>query len=130
MNARRESGFTLIELVMVLMVLAIGIPALINLGTNCVRGMHQGAYVTTATSLAQEKLETIVGDEALASRGFAYITSANYPAEATITGFPGYSRSVTIAPDTVYNAVTFRNVSVTVTAPDATPVTLFTWVIN
>jgi prepilin-type N-terminal cleavage/methylation domain-containing protein len=125
-----QRGYTLIELVMVLMVLAVGVPPLISLGSNCVQNLRQGAYVTTATTLAQEKLEAIVGDRALVSRGWTYIAAGNYPAESPVTGFAGFSRSVTVSADSTYNAVVYRNVSVTVTAPDNTQVTLFTWVVQ
>ncbi|MBI5838391.1 MAG: prepilin-type N-terminal cleavage/methylation domain-containing protein [Candidatus Eisenbacteria bacterium] len=123
-------GFTLIELVLVLMVLAVGIPPLISLGNNCLQSLHQGAYVTTATSLAQEKLENVAQDRALVSRGWSYIVAGNYPAESPVTGFPGYARATTIATDSTYSGVTYRNVSVTVTAPDNTQVTLFAWVVQ
>ncbi|HVP37546.1 MAG TPA: prepilin-type N-terminal cleavage/methylation domain-containing protein [Candidatus Saccharimonadales bacterium] len=125
-----QRGFTLVELVLVLMLLGLCLPPLINVGSNCVQKLHQGAYVTTATSLAQEKLEIILADRSIPSRGFAYITAANYPAENPVAGFPGYQRTTTVAADSSYSSVTFRNVSVTVTAPDGTQVTLFTWVVS
>lgn len=123
-----QRGFTLIELVMTLMLLAIGVPALITLGNQCLQNLHQGAYNTTATALCQEKLERILNDVDNSSRGTAYVVSGNYPAEASIAGFSGYSRSVTIDPDSTFNSITFRNVKVTTTAPDGTTISLSTWV--
>lgn len=123
-----QRGYTLIELVMTLMLLGIGVPTLITVGNQCLQGLHQGAYVTTASSLAQEKLEKILSDRDAANRGYSYIIAGNYPAENPVSGFTGFSRAVTVAADSTYDSITFRNVSVTVTCPDGTTCTLFTWV--
>ncbi len=127
---RRAAGFTLVELVMTIALLTVGVPALISLGTNCLTSMHQGTYATTASMLAQEKLEQVLADRACSTRGFNYIVSGNYPAESSIPPFSGYTRSVTIAADSTYSGIVFRNVSVTVTAPDGNAVALSTWVLN
>jgi hypothetical protein len=54
----------------------------------------------------------------------------NYPPETPVTAFPTYSRSVAVAPDSVYDGVTYRTVSVTVTTSSIPPVTLTTWFTN
>ena len=128
-HRRTQRGFTLVELVMTLMLLVIGVPALITLGNQCLQNLHQGAFVTTASALSQEKLEHILADVACDSRGPAYIIAGNYPAENPVTGFPGYTRSVTIAADSTFNGIVFRNVQVTTTAPDGTASSLSTWVL-
>jgi len=126
----RQAGYSLIELVMALVVVGVALPPMITIGNQCLQNMHQGAYVTAEVSLAQEKLEQLIADEASAGRGYSYIVSANYPAENPITGFTGYSRSVTIAADSTYNSMTFRNVKVTVTGPDGTSANLSTWLVQ
>jgi len=83
-------GYSLIELVMTLVVVGIAVPPMITIGNQCLQTMHQGAYVTTMTTLAQEKLEQLIADEASAGRGYAYIVSGNYPAENPVTGLTFY----------------------------------------
>ena len=45
-------------------------------------------------------------------------------------GFTGYARSVAFAPDSVYDGVTFRTVSVTVTYASVPAVSMTTWFTN
>lgn len=123
-------GFTLIELVMLLVILAIGVPPLIVIGNQILQQMHQSSYVTIGTALAQEKIETILGDKDAPSRGFTYIVSGNYAAESPVAGFTGYNRTVTIDADSTYNTITFRNVKVAVTTPDGQTCALSTWILN
>jgi hypothetical protein len=80
-----------------------------------------------AAQLAEAKMEEIAADKNSPTRGFSYVSAANYPPETPVPAFPGYNRSVAIAPDSVYDGVTFRTVSVTVTSPNIPPVTLTTW---
>ena len=77
--------------------------------------------------LAQAKMEEIAADKSSPSRGFSYLMAANYPAESPVAAFPGYSRTVSFAPDSVYDGVTFRTVSVTVAHANVPAVTLTTW---
>jgi hypothetical protein len=115
---------------MLLVILAVGVPPLIVIGNQVLQQMHQSSYVTVATALAQEKIETILGDKDAPSRGFGYIISGNYPAESPVTGFTGYNRTVTIDADSTYNTITFRNVKVAVTTPDGQTCALSTWILN
>ena len=75
-------------------------------------------------------MEEITADKNSSTRGFAYVAAPNYPSENPVPAFPGYSRSVSVAPDSVYDGVTFRTVAVTVTGPGIGPVTLTTWFTN
>ncbi len=120
----------MVELVMVLVLMAVGVPPLISIGNTCLQKMHQGSYVSVATALAQEEIETILGDKAAPSRGFSYIVTGNYPAEPNVSGFATYARSVTIDTDSTYNSVTFRCVTVNVTTPDGQTCSLSTWILN
>ncbi len=53
--------------------------------------------VSRARWLASEKLEDILADNASPSRGYTFLTTANYPAEPAVSGFPTFSRSVAFA---------------------------------
>jgi hypothetical protein len=56
-----------------------------------------------------------------------YLVGSNYPAESPVAAFSNYGRSVSIVPDSTYDGVTFRTVSVTVTCPNIPAVTVTTW---
>ena len=58
-----------------------------------------------AAQLAQSQMEEIAADKSSPARGFSYLIAANYPAEDPVAAFPGYSRSVAFAPDSVYDGV-------------------------
>jgi len=81
---------------------------------------------TRASLLATEKMEEILRDRVEPGRGYAWITTANYPAESPVAGFPGFTRSVAVANATV-GGVAVRQVTVTVANAGIAPVTLDTW---
>jgi hypothetical protein len=74
-------------------------------------------------------MEEITADKSSPARGFEYLVGRNYLPEDPVPAFPGYRRTVTIAPDSTFDGVRFRAVSVTVTAAGGKlpPVTLTTW---
>lgn len=126
-SARAGRGFTLIEVVLVLVIAAVSLlPLSMLFATTSIRS-GDAHNATVAAQLAEAKMEEITADKNSPTRGFSYLVAANYPAETPVQAFPGYSRSVSIAPDSLYDGVTFRTVSVTVTSPNIPPVTLTTW---
>ena len=77
------------------------------------------ARFCTARWLAANKLEDIIADRAC--QGYAHLVAANYPAEPTITGYPGFSRSVALTetgPNLVTPGAGYMSVTVTVTFTD------------
>jgi Tfp pilus assembly protein PilV len=126
-RGRPSAGFTLVEVVLILVIAAVALlPLSMLFATTSIRS-GDAHNATVAAQLAEAKMEEIAADKNSPTRGFAYLTGANYPAESPVPAFPGYSRSVTIEPDSVYDSVTFRTVRVTVTSPNIPPVTLTTW---
>jgi prepilin-type N-terminal cleavage/methylation domain-containing protein len=120
-------GFTLVEVVLVIVIAAVSLlPLSMLFATTSIRS-GDAHNATLAAQLAEAKMEEITADKNSPTRGYAYITPAHYPAESPVPAFAGYSRSVTVAPDSVYDGVTFRTVSVTVTSSNIPPVTLTTW---
>ena len=91
-----ESGFTLIEAIMTLVVLSIAAVGVLSVFTVGMQGSSNPLLINQAIVLAQDRMETIVGDRENALRGFAYIQPANYAAESPVTGFPNFNRSVSI----------------------------------
>ena len=123
----RGGGFTLIEVVLVIVVAAVALLPLSMLFANSSIRSSDAQNASVAVQLAETRMEEITADKNSPARGFAYLVAANYPAESPVAAFPAYSRSVTIAPDSTYDGLTFRTVSVTVTSPNIPPVTVTTW---
>jgi Tfp pilus assembly protein PilV len=121
------AGFTLIEVVLIIVVASVAMLPLATLFANVSQRSSESENTTTAAQLAAAKMEEITADKNSPARGFAYLTAAHYPAESAVAGFPAYSRSVAIAPDSVYDGVTFRTVSVTVTCPNLPAVGVTAW---
>jgi Tfp pilus assembly protein PilV len=125
-----NAGFTLPEVVLILVIAAIAVLPLGMLFANSSIRSSEAHNATVMAQLAQAKMEEIAADKNSPSRGFTYLVGANYAAENPVPGFTGYSRSVGFAPDSVYDGVTFRTVSVTVSYASVPPVTLTTWFTN
>ena len=93
----RMAGFTLIETIITLVVLSIAAVGVLSVFTVGTKGSANPLIADQAVQLAQEKMDTIIGDRENTARGFAYIVPGNYPAENAATlGFPGFSRTTTI----------------------------------
>ena len=122
-----QAGFTLIEMVLIIVIAAIAILPLSMLFANTSIRSGDARNATTASQLAQAKMEELTADKNSPSRGFAYLVTGNYPVENPVPAFSGYARSVTFGPDSTYDGVTFRTVGVTVTCPNIPAVTLTTW---
>jgi len=123
----KERGFTLVEVVLIIVLAGVAVLPLSMLFANASIRSGDAKNATVAAQLAQAKMEEIAADKNSPMRGFAYLVAANYPSESPVTAFPTYNRSVSIAPDSTYDGVTFRTVSVTVSCPNIAPVTLSTW---
>jgi type II secretory pathway pseudopilin PulG len=126
----RPAGFTLVEIVLIIVIAAVAILPLSMLFANTSIRSGDARNATIAAQLAQAKMEELTADKNSPTRGFSYLIAANYPAESPVTAFPGYSRTVAFAPDSIYDGVTFRTVGVTVVCPNIPPVTLTTWFTN
>lgn len=125
-----ESGFTLVELVMVIIIAVVAMYPLIAMFANATVESVQPELTTQAVFLAQAKMEEIMADYRAPTRGFSYVLSANYPDEATIAAFSGFARSVTVSADSTWDSVTFKQVTVTVDHDAITSISLNTWVTN
>lgn len=88
----RENGFTLVEIMIAVMVLAIAFLAMYQMQTMAIRGNEIGNQVTIATMLAQDKLEEIRNTD------YANVTTTNFPTEnyGTISGYPQFCREVSV----------------------------------
>ena len=91
-------GFTLLEVLIALVVMSIGLLGLSAMTITMTKSLSFSQRLTTATALAQEKLE------AIKQAPYARITTGNYMPEGynTITGHPQFKREVTISTDTPF----------------------------
>ncbi|MDP3028876.1 MAG: type IV pilus modification protein PilV [Deltaproteobacteria bacterium] len=94
-SLRNNKGFTLIEVLIATLVLAIGLLSLATLAGTVIRGNSFSNKMTTATTLAQDKMEEIKGlvyDNAGTAAG-----TENY---GSITNYNSYKRVTTVAANT------------------------------
>ena len=118
---RSRRGFTLIEAIIGIVIVATFLPATMLALSDTAAHRAGPILISRARFLASERLEDIIADRHSTTRGWSYIVAGNYPAEASIAGFPGFSRAVTIN-QTTSNLVTagtgYKVVTVTMTWTD------------
>jgi type IV pilus assembly protein PilV len=90
---QKSAGFTLTEVLIAVVVLSVGFLGLSAMTIAVTKSLSFSNKLTTATTLAQEKVEEIK------RANYTNVTSANYPPEASIPGYPLFSRSVAISVD-------------------------------
>lgn len=94
---RSHRGFTLIEAIACVVMLAILVPPALWAMREAHKQRINPVLVSRARWLATERLEDIIADRHSDTRGYDYLASGNYAAEATIPGFAGFARSVSFA---------------------------------
>lgn len=111
----KHDGFTLIEVIMAIVVIAIAIPPILTLFSQNITDSHESEVYTKATLYAIEKIEEIIGDKRAASDGYGWdyiLQPGQYPNDSPEEG---YTRSISI--DTTGNSfqgVTYAEILVTV----------------
>jgi prepilin-type N-terminal cleavage/methylation domain-containing protein len=123
MASARRRGFTLIETIAAIVILAIALPPMLF----AIRDAHvqrvNPVLSSQARWVATEKLEDILADRHSASRGYDYLSGAHYPPEPSVDGFPAFSRSVALletGPDLSTPGSGYMIVTVNVSWVDAT----------
>lgn len=98
-----SKGFTLIETIITLVVLSIAAVGVLSVFTTGIKGSADPLILSQAISLAQEKMDIIIGDRQNPARGYAWIAAADYNTnplkympENPVPGFANFNRSVTI----------------------------------
>jgi len=87
-----EKGFSLVEVMIAVMVLAIAFLSMYQMQAMAVRGNETGNQVTIATMLAQDKMEEI------RNTNYDDVTNLNFPAEnyGMVPNFPQFRREVAV----------------------------------
>ena len=135
----KQKGFTLIEVILIIVVMSIAIPSLISAVSFMNQGQVNTIGTTTASNLAREELETVIARKRSSCGACGY---SNIPvglgAFAAVPGFPNYQvkTDVEYVDSSLAPSVTdqgFKEITVTVRAvgvgpsvPDAVLVTLLT----
>jgi len=110
-NADPQSGFTLLEVLVAIVILTIGLLGTAGLTTGVIRGNHYSKNITSATAAAQTKLE------AIKSGGYTNATSANFPSDTVTMGGTSFTRTIAITSSSP--AANMKTASVTVTWSEA-----------
>ena len=95
-RARRRRAFTVTETVISLVILSVAVPPMLWAIRQQEHDRVSPILASRARWLASEKLEDIIADRHSTTRGYSYVTSGHYSNESSITGFPGFTRSVSI----------------------------------
>jgi len=93
-NARR--AFTLTEAVMAIVILSIAVVPMMLAVEASSKDQVTPIMVSRARWLATEKLEEIIADRNSRTRGYDFVVSGNYPAEAPVISDPDFARTVSI----------------------------------
>ncbi|MFN7374912.1 MAG: hypothetical protein ACK54T_00150 [bacterium] len=119
----RRRAFSLIDTLAAIVLISVAAPLmLMAIGQSTLR-RATATQAVTARWLLSEKLESITADRHSTTRGYSYLTTANYPAEAPVAGYPNFTRNTTIT-ETTADLTTpgtgYKTVTVTVTWNDPT----------
>ncbi len=109
MTTRPRPGFTLIETIAAITILAVAIPPMLWAVQEAQIQRVNPMLASRARWLATEKLEDIIADRhSTGARGYGYLDPNPYPPElgGSITGYEQFSRTVTIDPETLADLVT------------------------
>jgi type IV pilus assembly protein PilV len=114
-----EEGFTLVEIMIALVVLSIGLIALAGLQVSAIRGNVFSKRMTTAVSVATERIEQIKNTpyENIQSESSTQVTASNmnFTRQVTVT-----NNSPLVNTKTVNVAVTWKDGSKSFTVPIST----------
>ena len=120
-----NQGFTLIEVIMVIVVFAIAVPTLMTVLSSTLDSSNKSVVISQAATYAQEKIEEIIGDKRNPSKGFDWVTTTGrYSSDVPAVGF---SRSIIITSGNVQNGVSYAYVQVKITHSEISDIKLETW---
>ena len=93
MNRSLQGGFTLLEMIMVMVIIALASVPILGQFTQAGSTLLLDEEIQTAAQLAQARAETVLADR----RANGYVAIATGTVNETLTGnFAGYTRSTTV----------------------------------
>jgi type II secretory pathway pseudopilin PulG len=122
-RGQRRRGFTLMEGIVAVVLLGTALPPMMWAIRAAQIRRVSAALASRARWLATEKLEDVVADRHSSTRGYAWLTGANYGAETPVAGFGQFNRSVAFvetAADLVSAGTGYKKATVTVSWTDTT----------
>lgn len=125
---QKEHGFTLLEIILVIVVIGIAIPPVLSLFTQNLTDSIESEVYTKANLHAMERMDEILGDKRAVDDGYGWsyiLQSGQYPNDTPETG---YTRSVSI--DTTGNSfgsITYALIQVTVSHANINDLVLKSW---
>lgn len=96
MRSSTRTGLTLVEAITAMVIIAAAAPALLIALSTASGNRTDALFASRARWLAAERLEDVVADLHSPTRGYSWITSANYAAEMSLEGLPGFSRTTEV----------------------------------
>jgi len=93
-NVNPCAGFTLLELIAVIVILAVAAVPISGLFTKAGLNLLTNQRIQTATQLAQEQAELILGRRR--NQGFAAIATGAWPPETLTGNYAGFNRLTTV----------------------------------
>lgn len=82
-----RGGFTLIELIIVIVIVGLFLPAMFTMMQTEVVQESQSLYDQQQLSLAEASMEELFADKNAPGRGFTYLSPGNYDNNTGLTGF-------------------------------------------
>ena len=113
-RAGRRNGFTLVEVIVAIVLIGVGLMGLAALSTTVTRANVQSSSLTTATALAQERVERLRTDD------YDAIASGN---DARVVDGVTYTRTWTVTADDPAQGLKTVAVAVSWTSRGATHTT-------
>ena len=93
---RRKSGFSLIELVMVMVIISVGVVGVVPLLGNSAKSLTTNETVQQAAQYAQECVEGVLATRR--NLGFTWFDTHEFTAAAFCPLINGFTRTVTLTP--------------------------------
>jgi Tfp pilus assembly protein PilV len=112
MKRKRQNGFSIIEVILLIVLMGIAIPPLANLLRANLNSTGKMSNVSKTTFYLQQRMEQIIADYTRRN-GYAYITVTGRYGSQTADGI---TTTVTVVTGT-WNAVNYAKVTVTAAVP-------------
>ncbi len=95
--ATTRRSVTIIEVVAAIVILSIALPPMMQAFAEASSQTIQPSLAAVASFLAIDRMEEVVARRYRGTDGYTAISTANFPAEAPVTGFASFNRTVNIS---------------------------------